>query len=199
MILPAPPSADAPLADTPLADTPLADAPLAGAPERGLPPIHHPQARVLILGSFPGRASLGAQRYYAHPRNLFWPIVEGLCGVDLDDAHCVWQARIAMLERHGIALWDVIARCERRGSLDSSIRRAQLQDFEPLLAAMPALQAVVFNGRLAAAREAWFSARGYRTWVLPSTSPANAGTPVAAKHAAWSVLAPLCRPVDEDR
>ncbi|MGE0313911.1 MAG: DNA-deoxyinosine glycosylase [Lautropia sp.] len=157
--------------------------------------MHDRRARLLILGSFPGRASLRAQRYYAHPRNLFWPIVGALTGVALEDAP--YERRLHVLTAHGIALWDVIARCDRPGSLDSAIRDAQHQTFEPLLAELPALQGVAFNGRLAASREPWFSARGLRTWVLPSTSPANAGVPVADKHAAWSVLAPLCRAVDD--
>ncbi len=165
-------------------------------PDDGLAPVHDPRARLLILGSFPGRASLNARRYYAHPRNLFWPIVGELTGVDLDDVP--YEQRLITLRRHGIALWDVIARCERTGSLDASIRAAQPQRFEPLLAALPGLRGIAFNGRVAAAREPWFSARGYRTWTLPSTSPANAGIPVPVRRAAWSVLAPLCTPVGED-
>ena len=135
-------------------------------------------------------------RYYAHPRNLFWPIVAELSGVTLRDAS--YAQRLAVLRRHGIALWDVIESCERRGSLDTAIRNAQIQTFEPLLAQLPALRAVAFNGRLAARREHWFRMRGYHTHVMPSTSPANAGTPRDAKIAAWRAIARWCAPVSQE-
>jgi hypoxanthine-DNA glycosylase len=49
----------------------------------GLPPILGRATRVLILGSFPGEASLAASQYYAHPRNHFWPLVGALIDVPL--------------------------------------------------------------------------------------------------------------------
>ena len=49
----------------------------------GLPPIARPDARLFILGSLPGDASLAAQRYYAHPTNQFWRLLGGAIGEDL--------------------------------------------------------------------------------------------------------------------
>lgn len=159
---------------------------MSGQRHAGLPPVLPPQARLLVLGSFPGEASLRAGRYYAHSRNAFWPIVGALLGRPLAEADDA--ARLAALRTHGLALWDVIAGCRRTGSLDAAIREPRRNVFEPVLAALPRLGAVAFNGATAARAEPWFAARGLRTYRLPSTSPAHAGMSVAAKHARWQVL-----------
>ena len=162
------------------------------------PPVSRPDARVLVLGSMPGAASLAAGRYYAHPRNAFWPIVGGVCGVAAD---APYAARLAGLVARGIALWDVLATCERAGSLDAAIDRAtaRANDFVPFFAAHPRLEAVACNG--GAAHELFrrrvlpaLAAAGFTPAVhaLPSTSPAHAGSSVAQKRQAWRrILAPL--------
>ena len=108
-------------------------------------PIARVDARVLILGSMPGTASLAAGRYYAHPRNAFWPIVAGVCGVAADAAY---ELRLAALQDRGIALWDVLQSCERAGSLDGDIDPASTQanDFVALFATHRRLAAVLCNG-----------------------------------------------------
>ena len=153
----------------------------------GLPPVHDPRARLLILGSFPGVASLQAHEYYAHPRNLFWPMLSALTGENL--AALPYPQRLQRVRAHRIAIWDVIGQCFRRGSLDGAIREPVGQDFAAFLAQVPNLQAVAFNGGLAARGAPWFESRGYRTYCLPSTSPAHASVPAARKLAAWQVLA----------
>jgi len=153
----------------------------------GLAPVHDHRARLLILGSFPGVASLQASQYYAHPRNLFWPMLAELTGEDLPALP--YRQRLARVRQHGIAIWDVIGQCFRRGSLDGAIRKPVGQDFETFLAGLPALRAVAFNGGLAAKGEPWFRSRGYRTYRLPSTSPAHAAMSTERKRVAWQVLA----------
>ena len=156
-------------------------------PLAGLPPVHDSGARLLILGSFPGVASLAASEYYAHPRNLFWPALSLLTGEDFTALR--YRTRLARVRRHRIAIWDVIGRCTRRGSLDGAIRDAVEQDFAAFVAGLPELRAVAFNGALAATREPWFRDRGFRTYRLPSTSPAYAALSRDRKLAAWQVLA----------
>ena len=153
----------------------------------GLPPVHDRRARLLILGSFPGVASLQAVQYYAHPRNLFWPALSAVTGEPL--ATLPYDRRLVRVRAHGIAIWDVIGQCFRRGSLDGAIRDPVGQDFDGFLAQLPRLQAVAFNGGLAARAEPWFRSRGYRTYRLPSTSPAHASMPAARKLDAWQILA----------
>jgi hypoxanthine-DNA glycosylase len=147
-----------------------------------------PATRVLILGSLPGAASLRAGRYYAHPRNLFWSLVGGATG--LDQAALPYPARLAALQRSGFGLWDVIASAERRGRLDAAIRAPAPADLATLVGRLPALRAVAFNGRTAArlGRRA-LGATPLALVDLPSSSPAYAAMPVAAKRDAWAALA----------
>ncbi len=150
---------------------------------RGLAPVVDRASRLLVLGSFPGEASLAAGSYYAHPRNQFWPILGRALGLPLADWPFEQRYR-AVLEAK-LAIWDVYGGCRREGSLDSSIRDPAANDFEALLRRAPGLRAVLFNGRTAARYEAWFAGRGLATRVLPSTSPAFAGMSAAQKLARW--------------
>lgn len=156
----------------------------------GFPPVIASDARLLILGSFPGEASLAAGHYYAHPRNLFWPILGELLGESL--AELPFERRYEIVRARRLAIWDVLSACRRAGSLDSSIRDARPNDFAVLRALAPRLERVVFNGRLAGRHAPEFAARGYDTRVLPSTSPAFAALPAAAKRDDWRrALAPF--------
>jgi hypoxanthine-DNA glycosylase len=150
--------------------------------KRGLPPIVGPATRVLILGSFPGEASLAARQYYAHPRNHFWPLVGAL--IDARLAAMPYGERLVQLRAHGIGLWDVFVACARRGSLDGAIRMAERGDVGRVRRTAPSVGLVCFNGKTAArAMPAWRDA-GYATLVLPSSSPAYT-RPFAEKLAAW--------------
>lgn len=153
----------------------------------GLPPVVGPGARVLVLGSFPGGMSLARARYYAHPRNQFWPILGALLGEPLPALP--YEARLGRLRARRIALWDALGACRRRGSLDAAIRDPRGNDFDALLAALPELGAVAFNGATAAKSEPVFAARGLATYRMPSTSPAYAGLSLDAKLASWRALA----------
>jgi hypoxanthine-DNA glycosylase len=159
---------------------------LDGGLLQGLPPVVGRAPRLLILGSFPGEASLAQAAYYAHPRNQFWPILGALLDEPL--AALPYEARLERLMARRIALWDVLGACRRRGSLDAAIRDARGNDFDALLARMPGLGAVAFNGATAAKVERVFAARGLATYPLPSTSPAHAGLDRDAKLARWRVL-----------
>jgi hypoxanthine-DNA glycosylase len=161
----------------------------------GFPAQVSPQCRVLVLGSMPGVASLQAAQYYAHPRNRFWPLMQLLCEVD---ATLAYPARIAALNAAGVGLWDVIGRCERRGSLDASIvRGSDVPNALPaLIAGLSGLRAIACNGgtayQLFMARIApALSATGGApvVWSLPSTSPANAAWSLPRLQAAWQPLA----------
>ena len=155
------------------------------ARRRGLPPIVAPDARVLILGSFPSEASLAARQYYAHPRNHFWPVLAALLNEPLVEMS--YSARTATVRAHGIAIWDTIVACERKGSLDAAIRNAERGAIARIRRVACGLQAVCFNGGTAARAEALWRAAGLATLVLPSTSPAYT-LPLANKIEAWRAL-----------
>jgi hypoxanthine-DNA glycosylase len=155
----------------------------------GLAPVIAANTRILILGSFPGAASLAAQQYYAHPRNQLWPILGALTGENL--AGLAYAQRLPRLLAHGFGLWDVLEACEREGSLDSSIRNAAANDFARLRALCPRLEVVGFNGQAAGRFAPQFAAAGYRTVVLPSTSPAHAALSFDRKLESWRQLQAL--------
>jgi hypoxanthine-DNA glycosylase len=153
-------------------------------------PVAGPGTRLLILGSLPGVASLRAGQYYAHPQNAFWRLIGAAIGREI--AALPYPARLAALEGAGVGLWDVIASAERRGSGDAAIREAELAELGRLVARLPALVAVGFNGGTAAR----IGRRRLGAWAerlvlvdLPSSSPAYAGMGFAEKRARWSVLA----------
>lgn len=153
----------------------------------GLPPVAAPDARLLILGSLPGDASLAAAQYYGHPRNGFWRLVGAVVGEDL--AGMDYASRLAALQRHRIALWDVIGAAHRVGSLDAALRQHEANDLAGLIATLPDLRAVAFNGATAA--KLGRRALGETRLVLvdlPSSSPALT-TPFEVKLLAWQSLA----------
>ena len=161
-------------------------------------PIASDDAEVLILGSMPGKASLEANQYYAHPRNAFWKIIERACGVDCEMSYA---DRVEILTANRIALWDVLKTCTRESSLDSDIVESSIvpNDFESFFAAHPNLNRIYFNGAMAE--------KSYRKHVLPrlgeqsrlryarlpSTSPAHAALTLEAKITAWNCIAPAER------
>ncbi|MCU0969731.1 MAG: DNA-deoxyinosine glycosylase [Rubrivivax sp.] len=150
---------------------------------RGLPPVLGRATRLVVLGSFPGAASLRAGEYYAHPRNQFWPILSALWQVDL--RAMPYRARLAELRRRGLGVWDVYASCRREGSLDQHIVDAELNDFARLRREAPRARAVAHNGGESARARRHLEALGFEVLRLPSTSPANASWSFERKLAAW--------------
>ena len=158
----------------------------------GLPPVVGPGTRVLVLGSFPGVASLAAQQYYGHPQNHFWGILAALWPEHPMPGREAYGARCDWLLARGLGLWDVYAACEREGSLDTSIRNARLNDFAALRARASELAAIAHNGG-----ESYSHATAVRAGLgldagarivslrLPSTSPANASWSFERKLQAW--------------
>ncbi len=159
-------------------------------PIQSFAPVSCTNANVLILGSMPGKASLSAQQYYAHPRNAFWKIIEHLFGIASD---APYRERLRQLTANRIALWDVMNACHRKSSLDSDIVDASIvpNDFAAFFDAHPKVDRVYFNGAKAE--------NSYHRLVsptladpdpitylrLPSTSPAHAALSLKEKLAAW--------------
>lgn len=137
----------------------------------------------LILGSFPSAASLAAGQYYAHPRNQFWRLMGDLFGEPLREHPYPWRLR--RLLAHRVGLWDVIDACDREGSLDSAIKNARANPFARLGQLAPRLHDVAFNGGTAGRLAPTFADAGYRTSLLPSSSPAHAGRTYEQKLALW--------------
>jgi hypoxanthine-DNA glycosylase len=158
----------------------------------GFPPVADPSARVLVLGSLPGKASLDAREYYANKHNAFWRIMGDLVNAGPD---VPYAQRLEKLQAAGIALWDVIAAGERPGSLDADIVKSSVcvNDFSAFFAVNRSIDRVFFNG---AAAEAAFRRHvlpglpdaNFQLIRLPSTSPAHAASSYAGKLAVWSAI-----------
>lgn len=118
--------------------------------------------------------------------NALWPILSALTGEDL--AGMPYAGRLSRLLAHGIGLWDVLGACEREGSLDSAIRKPAANDFARLRQLCPGLHTVGFNGQTSGKFAPQFAVQGYRTLVLPSTSPAYASLSLAEKLKHWAHL-----------
>lgn len=154
---------------------------------RGFPPVVAADTHTLILGSFPGEASLVATQYYAHPRNQFWRLLGTVLG-EPQLVERAYEERLRRVLAHGIGVWDVLAACEREGSLDAAIRNASPNDFASLRAHAPKLAKVCFNGKTAGRFAPVIGAAGYDTLVLPSSSPANAMLSFEQKLVLWRAV-----------
>ena len=151
------------------------------------PPVVAPDTRVLILGSLPGEASLAAGRYYAHPQNQFWRLIGGAIGRDLQALD--YDARLAALREAGLGLWDTIASALRQGSLDGALREVESAALSDLIATLPELRAVGFNGATSARLgRRTLGATRLALIDLPSSSPAYAAMPFSAKAQIWGRL-----------
>jgi hypoxanthine-DNA glycosylase len=158
----------------------------------GFPPISSPSARILILGSLPGRLSLERGEYYASPQNAFWRVIAA------QHPHLPgeYAGRVAALIGQRIALWDVLAAATRSGSLDAAIEKDAIpNNFRAFFHAHPDIRLIAFNGATAAklyerhvmsTLEAVQQAIVRRT--LPSTSSAHASLSFAEKTRRWSAL-----------
>lgn len=162
---------------------------------QGFEPIAAPGAHTLILGSMPSRQSLREARYYAHPRNAFWPILRKLLNLPERDYGEASRAVAAM----GFAIWDVLQSCQRPGSLDANIAPDSIvvNDIDGFLAAQPRVDRIFFNGSTAERlfRRHVLPGLGgpetrFRLQRLPSTSPAHAALTHAEKLAAWRAILP---------
>jgi hypoxanthine-DNA glycosylase len=149
----------------------------------GLPAVIAKHSRLVILGSFPGVASLQAQQYYGHPRNHFWPLLSAIWGNAL--MAMSYRQRIDHIRQRGLGLWDVYAACIRPGSLDADIEQAELNDLASLKRRAPALCLIAHNGGESARAMRHTQALGLPVLRLPSSSPANASWSFERKLQAW--------------
>jgi hypoxanthine-DNA glycosylase len=143
---------------------------------RGFAPIADENSRILILGSMPSVASLRKGQYYRHPQNAFWRLMPALLGEPYTEDYA---QRTAMLLRHGVALWDVLKSCEREGSLDSHIKRPEVNNFAAFFDTHPRIRRVCLNGGAAYAlfkKHVGFAYPNLEFTRLGSTSPAHAVT-----------------------
>ncbi len=153
---------------------------------QGLPPLLDANTRLVVLGSFPGVASLQAQQYYGHPQNQFWKIMAAILASNPSEVMDMPYAKRALwLLSRGVGLWDVYAACEREGSLDSHIRKPQCNDLQSLLTRCPKLSVIAHNGGESFKHAKRTQTLGLPVFRLPSTSPAHASWSFSQKLESW--------------
>ena len=155
-------------------------------------PVFDAESRVLILGTMPSPKSREVQFYYGHPQNRFWRVLAAVLGEELPRSV---PEKKAMLLRHRIALWDVLAECEITGASDSSIRNPVANDLSVILDHAP-VQAVFTTG--ATAWKLYTRLQKPHTGIeavrLPSTSPANCAVKLEALTEAYKAILPWLEP-----
>ncbi len=148
------------------------------------PPIVDTETEILILGTMPGAMSLQKQEYYAYKQNQFWKIMFTVFADGKVPE--MFTERVALLTQNQIGLWDVLANCERQGSLDIHIKNQTENEIPALLQEFPRIKKILFNGKES---HRYFMKKfehidGIEFHVLPSTSPANT-VKFEFKHNAW--------------
>ncbi|MDF0489126.1 DNA-deoxyinosine glycosylase [Sphingomonas sp. H39-1-10] len=162
--------------------------------KHSFPPVVDAHVRVLVLGSLPGEQSLAARRYYAHPQNQFWRLMSGV--VDEDLVALDYEARLARLLASRVGLWDVVASARRTGSTDAAMRDISANDLAALVATLPALRAIGFNGGASykhGLRQLGPAAARYAIHALPSSSGMHT-IGLGAKLPVWRELTAYLTP-----
>jgi hypoxanthine-DNA glycosylase len=151
------------------------------------PPLADTQSNILILGTMPGERSLQLQQYYGNRQNQFWKL---LFAIMQKPPSVNYSERIELLKEKHIALWDVLAQCEREGSLDSKIKNPVPNDFESFYSRYPNIKAVFFSSKNAEHLYSKLVGKkaGMKYYVLPSPSGANASQTFAQKLEHWSII-----------
>jgi hypoxanthine-DNA glycosylase len=155
--------------------------------KRSFPPVVDERTRLLLLGSLPGEESLARRQYYGNPRNHFWRLMSAVTGAELEPL--AYEERLNALLAAGVGLWDTVGAATRRGSLDGNIRAHRANALPGLVARLPALRAIGFNGGKSAAlgMKQLGGEQHFALIALPSSSPAYT-IPFAAKLEAWLQL-----------
>lgn len=153
-------------------------------------PISSSDSKILILGTMPGTKSLELNQYYGHNQNNFWKFMFLILKEEFSTDY---EIRKNLLIRNNIALWDVLQFCNRVGSLDSAIKNEIANDFESFLKTHSKIEYILFNGQKAASffKKYIHLNKEYKTFILPSTSPANAGKTFQDKLNEWKVIETL--------
>lgn len=157
---------------------------------QGLPPIEDPESEILILGTLPGKVSLQTQQYYANENNHFWNILSMVFNNPRLDTY---EDKLSFLNKHHIALWDVLSSANRDSSLDSDINNPIVNDLSGFIANHPKLRIICLNGRKAYSYLDSFIGLdkipiGIRIICLPSTSSSNTHMTMSEKIKLWKSL-----------
>ena len=152
-------------------------------------PVYNKSSKILILGSFPSVKSREANFFYHHPQNRFWKILANIYNTELPET--IIEKKEFLINQH-IAVWDVIASCEIKGSSDSSITNVEVNDLKKIID-QSQITHIYTNGNL--------TDRLYHRYFdeiidlpvtkLPSSSPANASYSLTKLISFWKEIKSL--------
>ncbi|MDV6167079.1 DNA-deoxyinosine glycosylase [Flavobacterium sp. DG1-102-2] len=153
--------------------------------KNAFPPFVNADSKILILGTMPGEKSLDLQEYYGNRGNQFWRLLYAIFQEEITHDY---DLKRKFLQRHKLAVWDVLASCEREGSLDSKIKNEVVNDFDAFYKEHPQLRNVLFSSKNAAAYYDKYVGRRQDIFydVLPSPSGANATKSFSEKLEEWT-------------
>lgn len=139
--------------------------------EHTLSPIYDKNSKVLILGTMPSPKSREVGFYYGHPQNRFWKVLTDIFN---EEPLITVEDKITFLQRHQLALWDVLQSCEIQGADDASIKNPIPNDFTSLLKETN-IKAIFTTGKKATDlyMKYCYPKTHIPTIGLPSSSPAN--------------------------
>ncbi len=139
--------------------------------EHTLEPWVDDNSHTLILGTMPSVKSREYGCYYGHKQNRFWQTIARVFNEEMPQTV---EERRLFCNRHGIALWDVLASCEIHGSDDASIRSPIANDIATMCRRYP-IQHIYTTGKKS--KELYdclvYPLTDIAAVALPSTSPAN--------------------------
>lgn len=158
--------------------------------KKALAPIVDDSRTILIMGTIPGEQSIKKQQYYGNNGNHFWKILFSIFEEDFDSSY---EKRKALLQKNGIALWNVLASCKREGSSDAKIKEEEINDFESFHKQYPNIKYVFFESKAA---ENYFNKHtkpqpGITYKTLPSTSGLNARFTLVEKTSEWKIVSKI--------
>lgn len=152
--------------------------------EHNFDPVFNVRSQILILGSLPSVKSRENHFYYGHPQNRFWRLIATLYQAEVPQTI---EEKKKLLYDHGIAVWDVIAKCDIIGSSDSTIKNVVPNDMQIIIDHAP-IKRIYANGGKAYELYMHYCYPDCKREIikLPSTSPANAAFSMERLLTVWS-------------
>ena len=150
-------------------------------------PIVYDDSKILILGTMPSEKSLHKQEYYGNLTNKFWLLLFETFQFEPTKDYI---KKNNFLKQNNIALWDVLAFCEREGSLDSAIKNEIANDFTSFFERYSKIEHIIFSSKNAYKLYKKYVNNFYGCCytVLPSSSGAYAAMNYNEKLNNWKVI-----------
>lgn len=154
-------------------------------------PFFQPNSSILILGSVPSVETRNVGFFYGHPSNRFWKVLSAVLNEDFPSTSEPESIKIkqGLLQKHHIALWNLIAECDMEESKDDSIQNEKLNDIVSIVK-NSSIRHIFINGfgNVRFFHRVCRDSRAIPYTVLPSTSLANGRFNLDKLIEAWKII-----------